>query len=96
MGFEEIKIEIELVDMHRNGVCGEPFHVIKFIDRTKSNKNANMMAVVYSEPGYVSVFNRDALGEGEVRFFYNSWRGDNYEGVLRQAIEEWRDGFHRP
>lgn len=39
----------------------------------------------------VAVLDLDLVGAGEVRFGYNSWRGDNYADALLAAVNEWSD-----
>lgn len=87
----EANVKIEEVAYHRNGVGGEPFYVIKFIS-TEDGRASNMVGVVYPENGYVSVFDRDLLGQGVIAFGYNSFRGDHFEGHLRHAIMEHEAG----
>lgn len=75
-------LTIEEVDYHRNGVGGIGFHIVKFTQPSEGP----MLGIVFPEDGAVAVFNRDKLKEDEIRFFYNSWRGDVYEPYLREAI----------
>jgi hypothetical protein len=91
-------IKIECVDHHRNGVGGMPFHVVTFRADVDSEKNVPFVATVfdyyehkeateYRNP-YVAVLRRDLVGEGDIRFGYNSWRGDRYAPALYEAIDK--------
>lgn len=77
-------IQVKEVAFHRNGVCGEPFHVVTFKD---VNEDTNMVAIVFTEPAHVAVLCMDQLPG--VAFGSNSWRGDCYEEDLRKAVEEY-------
>lgn len=73
------------VDYHRNGICGEGFHVVRFSDP----EGGEMVATVFAESGYVAVLNITELANGNTAFAQgNSWRGDHYEDWLREAIAE--------
>jgi hypothetical protein len=76
-----MKIHVKEIAYHRNGVCGEPFYVVLFRDGRDKR-----LAVVYADPGHVSVFDPDLLGAGVIAFGENSFRGDHYESDLRAAI----------
>jgi hypothetical protein len=76
-------MKLQQIACHRNGVGGEPFHAVTFTDDRQ-----NMFATVFEEPGHIAVFNRDKLGEGNITFGENSWRGDHYEHTLRRWISE--------
>jgi len=99
---------IKVIDSHRNGVSGATFHVVRFSDKSCRGENPgttgeNMLAIVFDMPGHVAVLDADKVGQGEVRFFHNSWRGDYFERELREAIErhchedyygeEWDGGY---
>lgn len=83
---QDRKVVIERIAYHRNGIAGNGFHVILFtqMDGTK------MQGVVFHERGNIAVFNRELVGQGMIDFFANSWRGDEYEQALREAIAEYR------
>ena len=85
-------IEVTRVHYHRNGVGGEPFHVVQFIMNDEP-----FFAVVFDhhaqehkrpENPRVAVFNQSLAGEGNFVFGENSWRGDCYATQLYKAIEE--------
>ena len=75
-------MKINKVAFHRNGSSGEPFHIIKF-----TNKKEKMIGIVFKEKYHVAVFNQKLLGKGIIDFGVNSFRGDNYENKLRNAIK---------
>lgn len=88
----DIKIKVKTIAHHRNGISGEGFHIVLFDD----SENGPMMAVVldrdaYERLGQVPCFvlNTDLLAKGEIRFTYNSWRGDNYYNLLLAEIDKW-------
>lgn len=83
-----MKIRINELVYHRNGVGGEPFYAVNFTDY--SEKAGDMVAAVFDTPGHVAVFCIGRLPS--IQFGYNSWRGDKYEGLLREAIAAHRDG----
>lgn len=78
------RITVEAVAHHRNGVAGAPFHVVLFRD-TEGRK----LAVVFKEICHVAVLDLDLTAAGEIRFGFNSFRGDVYEPLLRAAVEEF-------
>jgi hypothetical protein len=69
---EDQKVVIERVAYHRNGICGNGFHV------------------VFEERGNVAVFDRELVGKGDIDFFSNSWRGDEFEQALREGVAEYQ------
>jgi len=80
-----MKLKILNIDRHRNGVAGQPFDVILFKERgTPSRK----LGIVFDEPHYCAVLDIDLLAAGDIAFGSNSWRGDDYESYLREAIEQ--------
>jgi len=81
-----MRVEIKQVAYHRNGVCGEGFHVVLFT-MVEDRKRRDMMATVFDKPGHVAVLDRNLLGQGEVTMDEgNAWRGDVFEEDLRAGI----------
>lgn len=81
------KIEIQEIDYHRNGICGEGFHAIIF--RWKDGQKwRRMLAHVFSEPGQCAIHELSDLKDATVKFGVNSWRGDHFEPAMRRAIEK--------
>lgn len=95
---------VEQVSWHRNGIAGAGFHAVLFrwagdgppsngilgpVNETVS-AGALMLGIVFDEPGHVAVVAVEALSNPEVgvAFGANSWRGDRFEGQLREAIEK--------
>lgn len=68
---------------HRNGVSGESFYIVKFVSAEGGDI---LIGVVFAEGKHVAVFDQSLIGEGEIRFGYNSFRGDVFEAELRAAI----------
>lgn len=80
-----MKIKVLEVDHHRNGVGGEPFDVVLFED---SENDGTFVGILFAEPLTVAVLNIDKLSNGDIAFGSNSWRGDRYEGDLREAVRK--------
>ena len=78
-------IHIEEVAYHRNGISGEGFHVVTF-----RYGPTPMVGVVFTGAGQVAVFDRALLGQGTIAFLENSWRGDEFAAVLRDAITAYQ------
>lgn len=94
-------MKVKKLDYHRNGVCGLGFHVAIVEDRSDGEKR-DMLVVRFSkeadkETGAVvcAAFDLAKLDEREIRFFYNSWRGDHYNAVVDSAIEKQRRKSHK-
>lgn len=68
---------------HRNGVAGEPFRVAIVDDTEVGDK---MLVVMFPTSGHTAVFSLDLLSQGIIEFGENSWRGDRYEGKLRNEL----------
>lgn len=79
-----MKLRIENIQHHRNGISGAPFHVLIFRDPDEGR----MLGIVFGERYHVAVFNLDKLAVGNIAFGVNSWRGDQYEPHLRGAIAD--------
>lgn len=79
-----MKLQIENVQLHRNGISGAPFHALIFRDPDEGR----MLGIVFEQKHHVAVFNLDKLALGNIAFGVNSWRGDRYEPHLRMAIEQ--------
>jgi len=77
-----MKLRIENIQYHRNGVSGAPFHVLLF----RNPDEGRMLGIVFQQRYHVAVFNLDKLALGDIAFGLNSWRGDQYEPHLRKAI----------
>jgi hypothetical protein len=79
--------QIIAIDHHRNGICGSPFDVALFEDTEAAGRK---MAILF-EPRYsCAVLDVDRLAAGDIAFASNSWRGDVYEPLLREAIKQHR------
>ena len=91
-----MKIKINNIQYHRNGICGEPFYVINFDDK----EIGNMIGVVFPEydekkdeykVGFnpkVAVFKTDLLAKGNINFGENYFRGDHFSDPLIKAINK--------
>jgi len=79
-----MKLTISAIAHHRNGICGAPFQVVLFEDQ--GPEGSRKAAILFDEPHYCAVLDVAKLTAGDIAFGSNSWRGDNYESSLRQAI----------
>ncbi len=77
-----MKLRIEQIQHHRNGISGAPFHVLIFHDP----EVGRMLGIVFEQPFHVAVFHLDKLARGNIAFGVNSWRGDCYEPHLRNML----------
>ena len=66
---------------HRNGICGAPFHVALFCDG-----ESHKLAILFDAKDHCAVLDITKLAAGDIAFGSNSWRGDEYEPLLRRAI----------
>ena len=80
-----MKLKIISIAHHRNGVGGAPFDIVLFED--KGAEGSRKVGIVFDAPHHVAVLDVVRLAAGDIAFMSNSWRGDNYEPHLRDAIE---------
>lgn len=86
---------IDSVDRHRNGTGGAAFDVVKFkYLEPGTEEERNMMGVVFEQGGHVAVFDTDLVGQGNTSFGSNSWRGDQFEKQLRQAVAQQTEDLY--
>ena len=71
---------------HRNGICGAPFHAVVFTD--DGNGGKPMLGIVFDQEAHCAVLNITKLANGDIAFGSNSFRGDDYEPALRDAIRQ--------
>jgi hypothetical protein len=83
-----MKLDIESIEYHRNGISGAPFHVLLFRDPDEGR----MLGIVFEQQSHVAVFDLNKLTAGNIAFGSNSWRGDRYEPSLRMAVAGWNRG----
>jgi len=89
-------LEIQEIAHHRNGVCGESFHAVRF--RWQPDEyvdKENFLATVFADAGACAVIGLDLIDEYGVASGANSWRGDDFEPDLRKAIRDWEDARDR-
>lgn len=77
---------------HRNGVAGNGFHVVLFTwGRGKAARQ--MVATVFEEQGNIAVLDTMETATGNIAFAMgNSWRGDDFEPFVREAIAAVQHG----
>ena len=91
--------KLEAVEYHRNGIAGEGFKVALFtMTDGNTGKERNMLAILFDTDeeglefnGRCAVLDRDMTAAGNVKFMENSWRGDQFEEVLRPLIKRALD-----
>ena len=81
-----MKLNVQSVAWHRNGVGGVGFYAVLFRDQEKER---DMVASLFDEPGYCAVYDVGLLAKGSVKFAENSWRGDVYEAALRPLLKAY-------
>jgi hypothetical protein len=84
-----MKLTINSIACHRNGICGQPFTVVLFEDQ--GPEGSRKAAILFDEPHYCAVLDVAKLAAGDIAFGSNSWRGDKYQAPLRQAINAFND-----
>jgi hypothetical protein len=83
-----MNLKIKQVSYHRNGVSGEGFHAVLF-DWKDEGKLHHMVGTVFDGAGQCAVYDVQELEKGNIAFACgNSWRGDHFEGELREAIKK--------
>jgi hypothetical protein len=84
------RINTRAIAFHRNGVGGAPFHAVLFDEdkRAHADDQNRKVAIVFDEPDYCAVLHVGMLAAGDIAFGSNSWRGDEYEPLLRKAIRK--------
>jgi hypothetical protein len=79
-----MKLKIINIARHRNGVAGTPFDVVLFRERGRGGDRK--VAILFPAPCCCAVLDVVKLAAGDIAFGSNSWRGDEYEPHLRDAI----------
>jgi hypothetical protein len=83
-----MKLKILDTAHHRNGVAGTGFDVVLFkVLREPGAK----VGILFDDSGHCAVLDVTLLAAGDIAFGSNSWRGDDYEPVLRRAIDHDRE-----
>jgi hypothetical protein len=78
---QHMNLDILDISYHRNGIDGIPFHAALFHDG-----NSLKIGVVFETALHCAVLDLELLLEKDIAFGSNSWRGDQYEPLLRDAI----------
>jgi hypothetical protein len=87
-----MKITVLNISHHRNGITGAPFYAVVFRD---SGPDASVkLGIVFEAPAHVAVLDIAKLADCDVKFGSNSYRGDNFEPPLRQAVAGHRRKRH--
>lgn len=81
------------VARHRNGVCGVPFTVAIFHDQT----GTKMLGIRFDDDSqcYTCAFDLEKLAADVIEFGENSFRGDHYEPVMKEAEKKWAKQYDR-
>jgi hypothetical protein len=83
-----MKLNIIAIAHHRNGICGAPFHAVLFDD--DGPEGSRKVGIVFDEPHHCAVLDVAKLAAGDIAFGSNSYRGDQYEPHLRDAVSAGR------
>ncbi len=86
-----MKLKIIAIAHHRNGVAGMPFDVALFKER--GGEGSLKVGILFEEPNHCAILDVAKLAEGDIAFGSNSWRYDNYEATLREAIKSHLQAF---
>jgi hypothetical protein len=86
-----VKLKIESMDRHRNGVSGVAFYAVLFNDLDEKRK---MVASVFTGAEsaanpHCAVYDVALLAEGNINFGENSWRGDRYMWALLPLMKDF-------
>jgi hypothetical protein len=83
---KESAMKLTIIDIahHRNGVSGAPFDVVLFKERGR--QGSRKVAILFEEKYHCAVLDVAKLAAGDIAFGSNSWRGDDYEPGLRDAV----------
>ena len=76
-----MKLTIIDIDSHRNGICGAPFATVLFED--SGPEGSRKIAILFEAEYHCAVLDLAKLTAGDIAFGSNSWRGDQYEPLLR-------------
>lgn len=88
-----MKIQVEEVAYHRNGISGEGFHVVTFRWAEQGEEPRHMVGIIFGREGQCAVLDREQTRQGNIAFAMgNSWRGDHFEHALRVAIRKAEEG----
>lgn len=80
------KITILEKSYHRNGIFGAPFWLVRFIGEGETGGRDELVAVLFREHHHCAVFNPRLAADGIIAFGANSYRGDEYEHMLRPIV----------
>jgi hypothetical protein len=69
---------------HRNGICGSPFRVFLFDDI--GDEKTRKVGILFEAAHHCAVLDVAKLAQGSIAFGVNSYRGDIFEELLRQAV----------
>jgi hypothetical protein len=84
--------EVKIIDYHRNGISGLGFHVA-IVHEVEDGQHREMLVIRFpkeadAQTGNVicAAFDLAKLDQREVRFFYNSFRGDHYHTIIDETL----------
>ena len=83
-------MKVKQLEYHRNGICGEPFHVA-IVTEGRDRRLVIHFEGKGSKCGMETItaaFDLAMLADGEIRFGVNSFRGDHYSALMRAAIAQ--------
>ena len=80
------KIKVQQTAYHRNGVKGNGYYLVLFKDGREDR-----LAIVFEDRGNVAIINPHLINAGVIAFGEASYRCEDYEPELRQAIDKWEN-----
>lgn len=86
-----MKITVEKVAFHRNGIAGTGFHAVLF-DEGRGAQRSRKVAIVFPDRGAVAVLDMEPLVSGVIDGGAQRERGDKYESNLRDAVLTYEAG----
>jgi hypothetical protein len=72
------KIKVHKVEYHRNGITGEAFHTVAF-----TSEAGDLVAVVFEARLHTAII--------DPHFPSLTYRGDDFDPHMREAIKKWEE-----
>lgn len=88
-------MKIKSLEHHRNGISGVGFYVAVAEEEEEGEKKREMLIIRFpkrkdknADGVLCAVFDLGELDKREIRFGYNSWRGDRYAKFMDEEIKK--------
>jgi hypothetical protein len=89
-----VKHQLKEIAYHRNGICGEGFHVAIVESEIEPGDVRKMLCVTFgaheegTAGGYrTAVFDLALLAQDNIKFGQNSWRGDHWHPFMCETVK---------